>query len=481
MKKLLSIVALVAFNNFLSAQISTSLNTLLTEDLNKYFKPAKWRNIGPFRGGRSVCVSGVVTNNLTYYMGTTGGGLWKTEDAGLWWQNISDGFFKTSSVGAVAVAESDPNIVFVGMGEHAPRGVMTSYGDGVYKSNNGGRTWRKIGLDATKHISAISIHPLNPEIIYVAAQGALHGPNEERGIYKSTDGGTTWRKVLYVDDNTGCADLSMDMTNPSILYAAMWEHRRLPWQVKSGGKGSGLYKSMDGGETWTRLEKGLPTEMGKMAISVSRANPNKVYAVIESDTKMEKGGVFISNDAGESWIRISKDHNTVQRAWYYIEIFADPMNENTVYILNTSMLKSIDGGKTWSRTNATHGDHHGLWINPKNNKNMVLANDGGASVTFNTGQTWSLQNNQPTAQFYRINVDNQFPYNIYGGQQDNSSVMIASRNLAGGGITEKDWSASAGGESAFIAFNPDNPRYVAGGSYQGTIEILDMQTHEGKP
>ena len=482
MKKLLGFLLAFSILNLLTAQNTyPSVYATTNDDLNRYFKPAKWRDIGPFRGGRSVSISGVVNNNLHYYMGTTGGGVWKTEDAGTSWQNVSDGYFKTGSVGAVAVAESDPNIVFVGMGEHAPRGVMTSYGDGVYKSTDAGRTWRKLGLDLTRHISGISIHPLNPEIVYVAAQGALHGPNEERGIYKSTDGGSSWRKVLYVDDNTGCSDLSMDMTNPRILYAAMWDHRRLPWEIRSGGKGSGLYKSEDGGETWKRLDSGLPKELGKMGISVSRANPNKVYAVIESDTKTEKGGVFASNDAGETWTRISKDHNTVQRAWYYIEIFADPQNENTVYVLNTSLLKSIDGGKTFNRIKIAHGDNHSLWINPKNNQNIALANDGGGTVTFNNGQTWSTQNNQPTAQFYRINTDNLFPYNIYGGQQDNSSVMISSRNLSGSSITEKDWNFSAGGESAFLAFNPNNPRYVAGGSYQGTIEILDMQTREGKP
>lgn len=455
--------------------------TLPSSDLNTYFKPLKWRNIGPFRGGRSVAVTGVVKNPLVYYMGTTGGGVWKTTDGGTTWQNISDGYFKTGSVGAVAVAPSDPNMVYVGMGEHAPRGVMTSYGDGVYKSTDGGQTWKKMGLDLTRHIAGISIDPQNPDIVYVAAQGALYAPSEERGVYKSTDGGSTWTKILYIDEHTGCADLSMDITNPRILYAAMWDHQRTPWQIRSGGKGSGLYKSTDGGATWLRLEKGLPKELGKMGISVSRANPNKVYALIESDTRSEKGGVFVSNDGGKSWTRISKDHSTVQRAWYYIEIFADPQDENTVYVLNTSILKSIDGGKTWNRVTGSHGDNHQLWINPDNHKNMIVANDGGAAITFNAGQTWSTENNQPTAQFYRVNADNRFPYYVYGGQQDNTSVMIASRNPGGAGITDKDWKPSAGGESAFLAFNPDDPRYVMGGSYQGTIELLDQQSDEGKP
>ncbi|MGI8581808.1 MAG: VPS10 domain-containing protein, partial [Chitinophagaceae bacterium] len=303
--------------------VQTVSDSTVTDSI---YRNLKWRNIGPFRGGRSVTATGVVGDPLVYYMGTTGGGVWKTFDAGGTWQNISDGFFTTGSVGAVAVSESDPNVVFVGMGEHAPRGVMTSYGDGVYKSTDAGKTWKKMarpddpvgrGLALTRHIANIRIHPTNPDIVYVAAQGALHGASEERGVYKSTDGGTTWKKVLYVDENTGCADLSMDMTNPRILYAAMWEHRRLPWEIKSGGKGSNLYKSTDAGETWIKLNKGLPKEKGKMAIAVSRANPDKVYALIESDTEKEQGGLFVSDDAGKSWNRISKDHRLVQRAWYY--------------------------------------------------------------------------------------------------------------------------------------------------------------------
>ena len=452
-----------------------------SESMDSFFRPLKWRNIGPFRGGRSVAVSGVVNNPLVYYMGTTGGGVWKTTDAGNSWRNISDGYFTTGSVGAVAVCESDPNVVFVGMGEHAPRGVMTSYGDGVYKSTDAGQTWKKMGLELTRHISGISIHPNNPDIVYVAAQGALHGPSHERGVYKSIDGGRNWRKVLFVDQNTGCADLSMDMNNPRILYAAMWEHHRLPWEVKSGGKGSGMYKSTDGGETWLKIQKGLPNELGKMGVAVSRANSSKVYAVVESDTEKELGGLFVSEDGGMNWSRISKDHRLVQRAWYYIEVTADPLNENLVYVWNSPGLKSIDGGKTWTNVRGTHGDYHQLWINPKNSQNIVSANDGGAAISYNGGKTWSTQSNQPTAQIYRVNADNLFPYNVYGGQQDNSSVRITSRNVSGFSIGEKDWIASAGGESAFIAFDPDNPQLAMGGSYQGTIELLDHSIREGKP
>jgi photosystem II stability/assembly factor-like uncharacterized protein len=446
-----------------------------SDDYNAIFKPLKWRSIGPFRGGRSVCGAGVVGDPKTYYMGTTGGGLWKTEDMGLSWRNISDGYFKTGSVGAIAVAESDPNVVYVGMGEHAVRGVMTHHGDGVYKSTDAGKTWKKIGLDASQHISRIVVDPKNPNIVFVAAQGALYSHSRERGVYKSVDGGATWKSVLYVDDKTGAAELSMDMNNPRILYAAMWEHGRLPWKVISGGPGSGLYKSTDTGETWEKLKEGLPEEMGKMSIAVSRSNPEKVYALIESDSDKEAGGLFVSSDGGKKWSRITNDHRLVQRAWYYIELFIDPKNENTVYVLSASALRSNDAGKTWEALSGTHGDYHDLWINPNDGDNFIISNDGGSAVTFNGGKTFSTQSNMPTAQFYRINVDNQFPYRIYAGQQDNTSVSIASRELGSGGIGASSWTSSAGGESAFLAFDPNDPRYVLGDSYQGTIEVLDVK------
>ncbi|MCB0561398.1 MAG: glycosyl hydrolase [Lewinellaceae bacterium] len=440
-----------------------------------YFQPMKWRNIGPFRGGRSVAACGVAGDPLTYYMGTTGGGLWKTEDAGQLWANVSDGFFQAGSVGAVAVSESSPHIVYCGMGEHAVRGVMTSHGDGLYKSTDAGKSWRKIGLSPTQHIARIVIHPKDPDIVYVAAQGALYGPTEERGVFKSTDGGATWSRVLYVDNRTGCAELAIDRSNPLVLYAAMWEHQRLPWKVISGGPGSGLYKSIDGGANWEKLYNGLPDELGKMAVSVCRSNPEKVYALIESDSEKELGGLFVSNDAGKSWTRVSNDHRLVQRAWYYIEVFADPQDEHTVYVLSADALRSIDGGKTWETLSGTHGDFHDLWINPENPRNMVIANDGGAAISFNDGKSWSTQDNMPTAQIYRVNVDNSFPYRLYGGQQDNSSVAIAHREFNSEGIHPYSWTYSAGGESAFLAFDPDDPRYVLGGSYLGTIEVLDTK------
>ncbi len=469
-KKLLIVIALCFSVINISAQISSTV-----KGSNSYFKPMKWRSIGPFQGGRSVTSTGVVGDPKTYYMGNTGGGVWKTKDMGVSWQNISDGFLKTASVGAIAVSESDSNVVYVGMGEHAPRGVMTHHGDGVYKSTDAGKTWKKIGLDLTQHISRIIVHPKNPDIVYVAAQGALFSSSKQRGLYKSLNGGKTWKNILYVDEKTGAVELSMDATNPRILYAAMWEHGRKPWKVISGGPGSGLYKSTDSGETWNKLSKGLPKEMGKMAIAVSPTNPEKVYALIESDTEKDAGGLFVSNNAGKDWKLVSGDNRLTQRAWYYIELFIDPNNENTIYVLSAPALRSKDGGKTWENLSGTHGDYHNLWVNPSNSKNMVISNDGGAAITFNSGKTWTTQSTMPTGQFYRINVDNQFPYRIYSGQQDYPSLRIASRELGSRGITTASWTSSAGGESAFLAFDPDNPSHVIGGSYQGTINILDVK------
>ena len=320
--------------NFTSFLLIFSIAFCAAQDANTYFKPLKYRSIGPFRGGRSNSVSGVVGDPLTYYMGTTGGGLWKTADAGQHWGNISDGYFKTGSVGAVAVSESNPNIIYVGMGEHAIRGVMTTYGDGVYKSTDAGKTWMHLGLENTQQIARIVIHPQNPDVVYVAAQGAMQEATPERGVYKSTDGGASWEKVLFVDEKTGSTELSMDMNNPNVLYTAMWQHQRTPWKMISGGAGSGLYKSTDAGKTWKVLKEGLPEEMGKMAIAVSRANPDKVYALIESDSEKDLGGLFVSNNDGASWKMISGDNRLTQRAWYYTEVFTDPNNEQTVYVLS---------------------------------------------------------------------------------------------------------------------------------------------------
>ena len=441
------------------------------------FKGLKWRNIGPFRGGRSNAVSGVVQHDNVYYAGYTGGGVWKTEDAGLSWRNVSDGFFKTSSVGDIAVAESDPNVVYVGMGEHAVRGVMSSFGDGIYKSTDAGKTWQHFGLEQTRHISDVVVHPQNPDLVYVAAQGPNHGPGTERGVFKSTDGGKTWKKVLYVDENTGASSLVMDLTNPRILYAATWQHRRLPWKVESGGPGSQVWKSTDGGETWSKINEGLPKEMGKIGLATCRSNPGRVYAIVEAEKS--KAGVYRSDDGGKKWNLMTSDQTLTARSWYYMEIFADPQNAEIVYVLNAPLMRSIDGGKTFSNVSIGHGDTHDLWLNPNNGANMILGDDGGGAVTFNRGASWSTLNNQATAQFYRVIVDHQFPYNVYAGQQDNSSVRIASRTNSFG-IGLQDWAPSAGCECAWIAFDPKNPVQVYGGCYQGQIDVLDTRTNEVK-
>lgn len=441
------------------------------DELSEFFHGLKFRNIGPYRGGRTNAVSGVVGDDQTYYMGTVGGGVFKSTDAGLSWKNITDGQLNTSSVGAIAVSESQPNIIYIGMGEHAIRGVMTSHGDGVYKSEDSGMSWQHMGLPATEHISRIRIHPHNPDIVYVAAQGQIYGPSAERGIYKSIDGGKTWSKILFVDSKTGAADISMDMNNPNILYAAMWDYQRHPWKVRSGGDGSSIHKSTDGGKTWTKLTEGLPEKMGKLSVDVSRANSNIVYANIEAD----KGGVYKSIDGGKKWKQSCGDRITHTRSWYYMEIYADPQDENIVYVMNAPYLKSIDGGKSFQRIKVPHGDQHDLWINPNNNKNIINSNDGGANVTFNDGKSWTQQDNQLTPQFYRVITDNQFPYRVYAGQQDNSSVSIASRTN-GSGISNKDWTRSAGGESAFLAFDENNPTKIYGGSYQGNMSMYDVET-----
>lgn len=442
------------------------------------FHGLKWRNIGPHRGGRSVASSGVVGEPMTYYMGTVGGGIYKTTDNGITWKNISDGFLKTGTVGAIAVSESNPNIVIAGMGEHAARGVMTSMGDGVYKSTDAGKSWKHIGLDKTRHISDVIIDPTNPDIIFVAAQGAQYGGSAERGIYRSIDGGTTWERTLFVNNKTGASDLSMDMKNPSILYAAMWEHRRYPWIMESGGKDSGLYKSTDGGTTWSKMKEGLPKDFGKAGVSVSRANNEIVFAVIEAEGT--KGGVYKSVDAGKKWTQVNKDRINIARSWYYMEIFADTQNENIVYVLNAPVTKSIDGGKSFKPLGTPHGDNHHLWIDPNNNQRIINSNDGGANVSNNGGSSWSTQTNQNTAQFYRVITDNLVPYNVYGGQQDNSAIAIASRTNDAG-IDWKDWYSVAGGESAFLAFDPDNPELVYGGTYQGNLDKWDSKSRESKP
>ncbi|MGI9628328.1 MAG: WD40/YVTN/BNR-like repeat-containing protein, partial [Longimicrobiales bacterium] len=338
------------------------------------YSTMEWRMIGPFRGGRSVAVAGAPHHMGTYYFGGVGGGVWKTTDAGVSWANVSDGFLKSASVGALAVAPSDHNVVYVGMGEHAPRGVTTSHGDGVYRSTDAGTTWSYLGLEATRAISRIVVHPNDPDHVYIAAQGAPYGPTEERGIYRSTDGGVTWEQVLYVNETSGASELSMDPSNPRILYAATWDHQRDPWVVRSGGPGSGFWKSTDGGDSWAEINEGLPDLMGKTAISVSGANPNRVFAMIEAEPD---GGVYRSDDAGATWTQVNDTRGLRSRPWYYIEVFADPQDENTVYVLNAPFWRSVDGGRTFQRIRVGHGDTHDLWINPDDNTNMILGDDGG--------------------------------------------------------------------------------------------------------
>ena len=433
----------------------------------------EWRSIGPFRGGRVPAVAGHPDQQFTYYMGATGGGVWKTQNGGISWENVSDGFFNTATIGAITVAESDPNVIYVGTGESPIRGVSTSHGDGVYKSSDGGETWQHLGLTATRQISKITVHPSDPDIVYVGAQGSPWAATPERGVYRSTNGGESWEKVLFVDNDTGVSFLSMDMTNPDVIYAGMWDHRREPWNVRSGGPGSGLYKTINGGDSWQKLTQGLPELMGNTGISVSRANPDRLWAMIEA----VEGGVYRSDDAGETWQHVNDDPGIRDRGWYYTHIFADPQDEDTVYVLAASMVRSTDGGETFEGVATPHGDNHDLWINPNNNQWMVQGNDGGANVSFDGGQSWSSQANQPTAQFYRVNVDNVFPYRLYGGQQDNSTVRIPSRTLENG-ISMRHFRAVAGGESAHIDFDPDNPVLIYGTSLLGTIVELNVDTEE---
>jgi len=431
-----------------------------------------WRNIGPSRGGRSVAVTGIAGQPLTYFAGYTGGGLWRTDDAGINWRNISDGQFTSSSIGAIAVAPSDPNVLYVGSGEHAIRGQSSPYGDGVYKSTDQGRTWTNVGLAATRQISAVRVHPTDPNVVYVAAQGDRWKGTAERGIYRSRDGGSTWTLVLKgMNATSGASDLSMDPSNPRILYAAFWDHQRTPWFVRSGGAGSGLWKSTDGGDTWSRLTQGLPALMGKIGIAVSPAQPDRVFAIVEA----EKGGLYRSDDAGRTWRLLSSDRLIQTRSWYYMNVIADPANADVVWVMNAPIVRSIDGGATFTTVQAMHGDNHALWIDPTDARRMINGNDGGASISLDGGRSWSTQDNQPTAQFYHVTVDDDFPYKLYSGQQDNSSVVIRSRGT-GGSIGIRDWWDGAGCESANIGVSAKDPRFVYGGCYQGLIDELDQRT-----
>ncbi|MFC2160750.1 glycosyl hydrolase [Acidobacteriota bacterium] len=439
------------------------------------YKAMSWRSIGPYRGGRVTAVAGINDQKFTYYFGATGGGVWKSEDGGISWQNVSDGFFKTGSVGAIAVSDDDPNVVYVGMGEAPIRGNV-SHGDGIYKSTDAGKTWTHLGLSETHQISRIRIHPKNPDLVYAAALGHVYGPNEKRGVFRSKDGGITWEKILFRDNKTGAIDLILDPLNSRIIYASLWEAGRTAYSLTSGGPGSGLFKSIDGGDTWTELtgNRGLPTGViGKIGVTASPARAGRIWAIVES----LNGGVFRSDDGGDSWLKVNDDRQLRQRAWYYSRIYADTQSPDTVYVLNTGLYRSVDGGSSYSALRPPHGDNHDLWIDPQNPDRMINSNDGGANVSNNGGLSWTGQDNQPTAQFYHVVTDNQFPYWVYGAQQDNSTVRIASRT-SGGGITQKDWYPVGGGESGHIAPRHDNPDIVYAGSYGGLITRWDYATRQ---
>lgn len=423
----------------------------------KLYESMKYRNIGPFRGGRSTTVTGIPDDIFTYYMGATGGGVWKTTDGGNTWNNISDGYFNTTGIGDITISPSDSNIIYVGTGESPVRGVKTSHGDGLYKSTDAGKTWTHMGLAATRHISDVYVHPKNPDKVYVAAQGNPWGPNEERGVYLSEDGGITWKKILYVNADSGIVDMTVDPNNPNFMMVASWDFHRKPWVVQSGGPGSRIYKTTDGGQNWNEISKGLPELKGKMGVAISPANPNIVYIAI--DALGAKAGVYRSDDAGESFKQTTNDATTYARSWYYMHIIADPNDEDELWVMNSFAMKSIDGGKTFEGIQGSHVDHHDLWINPNNSDVMVNANDGGGSVTFNGGETWSTMMNQPTGQFYRLITDNGHPYRVYSGQQDNSTIAIDSR-VVDDGIGEMHWDVMRAGESSTVALDPDNPRFV---------------------
>jgi len=447
-----------------------ALSDIDRDTFPKHLKAMEWREVGPYRGGRSAAVAGVPSQRETYYFGATGGGVWKTENGGVSWENVSDGFFG-GSIGAVAVSEWDPNVVYVGGGEKTVRGNV-SPGDGMWKSTDAGDSWRRIGLADSQHISRLRVHPKNPDLVYAAVMGHLFGSNEQRGVYRSRNGGETWDRVLYVSDEVGAVDLVMDPSNPRILYASFWRVLRTPYSLESGGEGSGLFKSVDGGDNWEELTRneGLPGgPIGISGVAVSAGDNKNLYAIVEA----EKGGVFRSRDGGKTWARINDDRKLRQRAWYYSRIYTDPVDPESVYVLNVRFHHSKDGGKSFSEIDTPHGDNHDLWIDPHDAARMIQSNDGGANISYDGGQTWSLQNNQPTAQFYRVSTDNAFPYRLLGGQQDNTAVRIRSRSAIANTIGVRDWEPTAGGESGHIAAKPDNPDIVVGGSYGGFLMLVD--------
>ena len=467
MKKLFIVFLCLLFSE--GYKVNAQKNT--TKYSEDFYNATEWRNIGPFRGGRSAAVTGVSGKANLFYFGSTGGGVWRTTDAGNTWENISDGFFG-GSVGSVAVSEWDNNVIYVGNGEKTVRGNVSS-GDGIWKSVNAGKTWEPMGLKNARHIPRVRIHPKNPDIVYAGVMGDLYKSSQERGVYKSINGGKTWSKKLFANKDAGVVDLILDPNNPRVLYATTWNIRRTPYSLSSGGEGSALWKSTDEGETWTNISsrKGLPSGLwGISGVTVSPVNSDIVWALIEN----EKGGIYKSTDAGKTWKLINSERKLRQRAWYYTRLYADTQDENILYVLNVRYHKSTDGGKTYKTFNAPHGDHHDLWIAPEDNQRMIIGDDGGAQVSFDAGINWSTYMNQPTSQFYRVTTDNHFPYRIYGAQQDNSTVRIAHRTQ-GRFIGESDWESTAGGESAHLAIDPSNNDIVYGGSYGG---LLTRQNHK---
>ena len=468
-----ALTLIVVFDGTAQRRRNKNASSTVSYD-SKLYDGMKWRNIGPFRGGRSAAVTGVPGKPNLYYMGATGGGVWKTIDGGSTWENISDEFFG-GSIGAVAVSEWDNNVIYVGGGEVTVRGNVSS-GWGMWKSEDAGATWQEIGLKNARHIPRIRIHPKNPDLVYAAVMGDLYKSSTERGVYRSKDGGKTWERILFANADAGAVDLTFDPNNPRILYASTWRIRRTPYSLESGGEGSALWKSTDGGDTWTNISKneGLPGGIwGISGVTVSPVNSNRVWAIIENN----KGGVYRSDNAGKTWRLVNKERKLRQRAWYYTRIYADTQDEDGVYVMNVRYHKSTDGGRTYQTYNAPHGDHHDFWIAPEDNQRMVIGDDGGAQVSYDGGENWSTYRNQPTAQFYRVTTDNSFPYHIYGAQQDNSTVRIDHRT-GGRFIGEDAWESTAGGESAHIAPKPDNDDIVYGGSYDGFLTRVDHQKEQ---
>lgn len=440
-------------------------------------KNVNYRLLGPFRGGRSGAVTGSYKNKNIFYFGATGGGIWKSTDGGNNWKNISDKYFG-STIGSIEVAPSNENIIYVGEGENTMRGNVSDGLGGMWKTEDGGKSWKNIGLKDGRHITNIIIHPSNPDVLWVGVMGHLFGPNTERGIFKSIDGGKSWKKVLYVNEQTGCSDLVMEPGNPSILYAGTWRVIRTPYSLESGGEGSGLWKSSDAGETWTNIStsKGLPKgTWGIVGVAIAPSNTDKIYTILEN----QNGGLYMSADGGQTWALQSGDNNIRQRAWYYTKVFVDPKNENLVYCPNVNFMKSKDGGKTFQALRTPHGDHHDLWIDPEDGNRMIVADDGGAQVSFDEANNWSTYMNQPTSQIYRVSTDNSFPYRVLGAQQDNSTIRIKSATY-GSYITEQDWEVTAGAESGYVLADPTNPDIVYGGNYGGFLSRLDHRTGENR-